>query len=336
MRLMLGITESKKELSSLENRVAILKKVLKAHVFDISGSKSTLYHLLQGLGLKYNNGTISYSNSNIHSVKMSLDNYHIPNENEAYISYGCINQNARVLEVLMEEKGGKSTDLNATAFFLPLLLPQLYSSMTLDYGKWFEEHSLKAYLHKTVRFHLPYEKSAIDYIKLFNAKGFCFEQIEDDIRISSIYSKHGVSIPLASKTQAYLKSIKNLDQVLNEQPKTISNILDEGRGQLKNLWLSYLIEKELYGKAAFMMIYDKSRPNLDKDVMEYHLEKGFRERLLQVSKQKFNSQKATILRRSAFAISSFLGGSRYKEEEVFNGFKDELTDYSKGYGIYLS
>ncbi|MCM4152964.1 hypothetical protein DHD05_15340 [Arenibacter sp. N53] len=336
MRMMLGIKESKKELKTLENRVSILKKVLEANVFDISGSQTTLFHLLQGLGLKYSNGSISYSNSNIHSVKMFLDNYHIPNENEAYISFGCINQNEKVLEVLMEEKGCKALDLSATAFFLPMLLPQLYSSMTLDYGKRFEEHSLKAYLHKTERLHLPYEKSASDYIKLFNAKGFNFKQIEDDICISSIYSKHGVSIPLALKTQAYLKSIKNLDQVLNEQPKALSNIMDEGRGQLKNLWLSYLIEKELYGKAAFMMIYDKLRPNLDKDVMEYHLEKGLREWLLQVSKQKLNSQQATILRRSAFAFSSLLGGSHYKEEEVFNGFKDELTDYSKRNGIYLS
>jgi hypothetical protein len=332
----LGITEVKKELKTLENRVSILKMTLEANVFDITGNKSTLFHLLQGLGLKYGNGRISYINSNIHFVEMQLDNYHIPNDKEAYISFGSIHQNVRILETLMEVKGGKGTDISATAFFLPMLLPQLYGSLTSDYGKWYEEHSLKAYLHKTERLHLHYEKSATDYIKLFNAKGFNFKLIGNDISITSIYSKHGVSIPLALKTQAYLKSIKNLDQVLNEQSKTLSNIMDEGRGQLKNLWLSYLIEKELYGKVAFMMIYDKLRPNLDKDVMEYHLEKGLREWLLQVSKQKLNSQQATILRRSAFAFSSLLGGSHYKEEEVFNGFKDELTDYSKRNGIYLS
>ena len=332
----LGITEVKKELKTLENRVSILKMTLEANVFDTTGNKSTLFHLLQGLGLKYDNGRISYINSNIHFVEMQLDNYYIPNENEAYISFGSINQNERILETLMEVKGGKGTDISATAFFLPMLLPQLYGSMTSDYGKWYEEHSLKAYLHKTERLHLQYEKSASDYIKLFNVKGFYFEQIGYKISLSSIYSKHGVSIPLASKTEAYLKSIKNLDQLLNEQSKTLSNIMDEGRGQLKNLWLSYLIEKELYGKAAFMMIYDKLRPNLDKDVMEYHLEKGLREQLHQVSKQKLNSQQATILRRSAFAFSTLLRNRPYKDEEVFNGFKDELTDYSKRNGIYLS
>ena len=336
MRDMLGISEANKEHKTLENRVSILKKVLEAHVFDISESKSTLFHLLQSLGLKYGNGRISYINSNIHFVEMQLDNYYIPNDKEAYISFGSIHQNVRILETLMEVKGGKGTDISATAFFLPMLLPQLYGSMTSDYGKWYEEHSLKAYLHKTERLHLQYEKSASDYIKLFNVKGFYFEQIGYKISLSSIYSKHGVSIPLASKTEAYLKSIKNLDQLLNEQSKTLSNIMDEGRGQLKNLWLSYLIEKELYGKAAFMMIYDKLRPNLDKDVMEYHLEKGLREQLHQVSKQKLNSQQATILRRSAFAFSTLLRNRPYKDEEVFNGFKDELTDYSKRNGIYLS
>ncbi|MCM4166582.1 hypothetical protein KCTC52924_03523 [Arenibacter antarcticus] len=332
----LGISEANKELKTLKNRASILKTAMEANVFDVSGNKSILFHLLQGLGLKYDNGKISYSNSNVHSVKMLLDNYQIPNENEAYISFGSINQNERVLQLLTEVQGAKGTDLGATAFFLPMLLPQIYSSMAPDYRKKFEEYSLKAYLRNAEGIHLSYEKSPRDYIQLFNAKGFYFEQREDEIYISSIYSNQGVSSPLGSKNQAYIKSIKNLDTVLNDQSKTISNITDKGRGEFKNLWLSCLIEKGLYRKASFMMVYDKLRPNLDKDIMEYHLEKGLREQLLDVSKQKLNSQQATILRRSAFAFSSLLGGSHYNEEEVFNGFKDELTDYSKRNGIYLS
>ncbi len=328
MRKELKLTETKKEIKTLENRVSILTKVLGANVFDTTGNNSIPFYLVQGLGLKYSDGKISYRNSKTHSVRKFLENFHLLKANESYISTGSIHQNGKVLEMLMETETGKDTDLKATAFFLPILLPELYDAMAPEYRKRFEEHSLRAYLATAEQLQAPYEKSPTDYIKLFNGKGFYFEQKQDKLYVSSIYSKHPVGIPIEPKTQKYLKSVKDLDAMLNRQSKTLDEINEKGRGQLKNLWLSHMIEKQLYGKAAFMMIHDGLRPNLDKEVMEHHMGNGLREKIVEVSNKKIKYQQASILRKSVYAFSSLLGGG-YKEEEIFNGFKDEFTDFGK-------
>ena len=51
--------------------------------------------------------------------------------------------------------------------------------------------------------------------------------------------------------------------------------------------------------------------------------------------QKINRELAAVLRKSAYAFSSIMGGKDYVEEEAFNGFKDELTDYSKYRGVFM-
>ena len=182
---------------------------------------------------------------------------------------------------------------------------------------------------------MRYEKSPADYIKLFNAKGFYFERKENAIHIGSIYSKSSVTIPLAKKTQSYLNSIKNVDSLLTQQNKIIGQIQDNAQGQLKNLWVTHLVELNLYDKATYMMVYDGVHPNLHHEVMEHHLDEGLREKILEVSNQKINRELAAVLRKSAYAFSSILGGKDFVEEEAFNGFKDELTDYSKYSSVFV-
>lgn len=280
---------------------------------------SLILYLTRPLGLKYDGEKVSYRNSNAHSVALSLQDFNLPEKNEAYISTGSIRQNEKVLKTLIEEVDKKDADLNASSFFLPLLLPELYSSMTDSYREQFEKESLRVYLKTSERSHSSYEKSPVDYIKLFNAKGFYFEQKQDKIYVRSVYSKQPVSIPLARKTQAYLNSIKNLDKVLSEQKHSIENITGQGQDQLNNLWLGYLIEKRLYGKQA----------------MQQHLENGLRNKIVEVSNQKISHQRAIILRKGLYAFSALLGGSGYKEVEMFNGFKDEFTDFTKWKGMFM-
>lgn len=253
----------------------------------------------------------------------------------AYISTGSIRQNDKVLKMLVEEVDKKDADLNASSFFLPLLLPELYSSMTDVYREQFERESLKAYLKTSERSHSAYEKSPVDYIKLFNAKGFYFELKQDKIYLRSIYSKQPISIQLAPKTQSYLNSIKNLDRVLSEQKNSIENLTEKNQNQLNNLWLGYLVEKGLYGKAAYAIVHQKVRPNLGKQAMEHHMENGLRNKIVQVSNQKISHQRAAVLRKGLYAFSALLGGSGYKEEEMFNGFKDEFTDFTKRKGMFM-
>tara|TARA_R110000765_G_scaffold9911_3_gene30852 strand:+ start:32646 stop:34952 length:2307 start_codon:yes stop_codon:yes gene_type:complete len=328
-RASLNETETKKEIKTLENRASIINRVLENNVFDTKENKNIPFYLMRSLGLKYGGGQVSFMNSNAHAVKMLVTDFQLPKTDLSYISTGSIGQNAKVLEMLTTDAEGKKSELNASSFFLPLLFPELYGSMTQLYRQKYEEKSLKAYLRTAEQFHIAHEKSPADYIRLFNAKGFYFEQRQGKLHMSSMYSKHPVSIPLTPKTQAYLKSVKNLDTLLIGQFKTLENIVEKGRGHLKNLWLGYLIEKGLYGKAAYAMVHETIRPNLANEAMEHHLENGLRDEILEVSERKINYQQAAILRKSVYAFSALLGGKGYKEEEVFNGFKDELTDFGK-------
>ena len=67
---------------------------------------------------------------------------------------------------------------------------------------------------------------------------------------------------------------------------------------------------------------------------EYHMENGLREKLIEMSNRKVSAEQASLLRKSVYAFSSLLGGD-YKEEDVFNGFKDEFTDYSKYKSLFI-
>jgi len=59
------------------------------------------------------------------------------------------------------------------------------------------------------------------------------------------------------------------------------------------------------------------------------MDNGLREKIVAAANQKINAKHARLLRRSVYAFSSLLGKSNYREEEVFNGFRDELTDYGR-------
>lgn len=326
--------ESRKEAKALEDRVSLFKKVLERDVFNITENRSLPYYLLQGLGLKYAGGKAFFVNSNAHSVASKIEDYHIPLEINNYISTGSINQNLKVLETLTAAEKGKKSDISATAFFLPLLLPELYGSMNPEYQIQFEAHSLRAYHRKAEQFNMPLEKSPIDYIRLFNARGFYFVKKEEVLHLRSSYSKNETGIPLSAKTQAYLKSSADLDAVLAAQKESIIKINEDGQLDLKNLWVSYLIERGVYDRVAYVMVHEGVRPNLHREVLEYHMEKGLRNSIRAVSNKKINLQQAAILRKRVYAFSSLLGG-KYREEEVFNGFKDELTDYSKRRSIFI-
>ncbi len=66
------------------------------------------------------------------------------------------------------------------------------------------------------------------------------------------------------------------------------------------------------------------------------MENGLKETILSVSKKQIDAKQARLLRRSMYAISNLLGNRNPKSKEIFNGFKDELTDYSKYKGKGIS
>jgi len=329
------VTESRKEKEVLHQKSILIENVLGRFIFDVKSEKAVVFDLLQSLGVKYVRGNIAYLNSNTHQVPLAISNFVLPETADSYISTGFINQNERVLDALVKDLSVKEAGINGNSFFLPVVFPRLYKAMSDGHRAKFEKLSLKAYQTVAEKQHAPFEKSAKDYIRLFNQKGFYFVRTNKNIFLYSIYSKCHDGIRLHPKTELYVSALKDLDSVLNGQRAILDTITSQGRGHLKNLWVSYLIEKQFYDKAAFMLATDDVLPNLAPEVLKFHMDNGLREKTVAAAHKKVNVRHARLLRRSVYAFSSLLGKSNYHEEEVFNGFRDELTDYGKFRSAYI-
>ncbi len=321
--------ESAKEERQLKEKSELIKMVIASPIFDLKSKKGLRLELLESVGVRYSGRTIRHVNSSKHRVDLNLGNLQLPDRIDFHASPGFIRENEKVLDGLLNQKTEKEIGLNPTAIFLPLMFPNLYEAMAKEYRIKFETWNLKAYIKHAEQIHGHFEKSPEDYIRFFNAKGFYFKKREGNMYIGSIYSKYPVDVQLAPKIQAYLSSSTGLYQVLEHQPILLQNIKNQGQDHLKNLWSSYLIERGRYHKAAYLMELEGVKPNLPPEILDFHMKNGLRETLFSVSKKHINMKQARLLKRRIYAIRNLLGSRSPKEEAVFNGFKDELTDYSK-------
>lgn len=71
-------------------------------------------------------------------------------------------------------------------------------------------------------------------------------------------------------------------------------------------------------------------------MVHHHMDNGLREIMTTAAARQSNIQQNRLLRKGVYAISSIMGSWGKRQEEVYNGFKDELTDYSKYKGKGLS
>ena len=321
--------ESIREERELQAKAGLIKQVIDKQLFDPPGQREFLFELLQSLGTKYDRGILTYANSYQYGVKLDLGHEPIPNQNEFYASPGFMKENQKVLDGLLNDKTSKEIKPGPNAIFLPMIFPNLCGAMASPYRKKFESLSLRAYYKYAERAQVSFEKSPNDYVAFFNAKGFYFEKRGEKMCIGSIYSKYPVEVSIAPKTQAYLESSINLDNILNGQTKILEDIGTNGRDNLKNLWSGYLLERGQYNKVAHLYLLEGVRPNLPIEILEHHMENGLKEALFAVSKQQIDAKRARLLRQGMYSLGSLLGGKSLKEDEVFKGFKDELTDYSK-------
>lgn len=330
------ITESVREEKDLNTKADLIKKSIDKQLFNTTKQQGVLFELLHSFGTKYDRGILSYANSYRHQIKLDISHVSFPDKIDFYASPHFVKENEKVLDGLLNDKKAKEIGLSSTAIFLPLMFPKLYDAMAATYREKFERLSMKAYYKYAERMQVSFEKSPNDYIHFFNDKGFYFERREDRLSIGSIYSKYPVRVPLPPKTQAYLESSKDLNKTLNNQVEILEDIRTHGRDNLKNLWSTHLIERGQYKKAAYLFVLDGVRPNLPLQILEHHMENGFKEALSAVSQKQMDKKQARLLRNSVYALGNLLGSRNPKEEEVFNGFKDELTDYSKYKGRGIS
>ena len=116
--------------------------------------------------------------------------------------------------------------------------------------------------------------------------------------------------------------------VLKEQDKVINGLVEDSRDNLKNLWTGYLTEKGFYNSVTYMMTNENIEPNLHKEIVQYHLENGLQKTIQEAITRKSAMEHNRVLKKSTRAASSLME-SRGNDEEAFNGFKDELTDWRK-------
>ncbi len=321
--------ETKREKAALQDKFNLIGKVLKNKIFNVGTEQGSVRLLFQALGIKYCYDQLSYTNSDRHTIPVKLGKLPFPEAMENYVSSGFVRQNHLMLKMLLDGSSESGTKLTATAMFLPMIFPKLYKRMSPEYRTKYEGLALSAYIKDAERMHAPFEKSAKDYIAFFNAKGFYFIKGEEGLRVKSIYTGNEASHSLPRRTSLYLGSIPDLSNVLQKQKPIIQDLLEEGRSNLKNLWAGHLMERGMYDKVAFMLTAEKVYPNLHREIVQHHMDNGLRESVKMESARHSNIQQNRLLRKGVYAVSSLLGSSSKKAEEVYNGFRDEFTDFTK-------
>lgn len=331
------VQELVREDRQLTGKAELIRQASDKRLFDAPRQLEILFELVRSLGTDYGRGVLRYSNSHRHQVKLNLGQIPLPKQIDFYASPGFIRENEKILDGLLNDRAEKEMRPSPTTIFLPLMFPNLYGAMAQKYRQRFERLSLKAYHKYAERRQVSIEKSPKDYIKFFNQKGFKFEKREGKLYIGSIYSKYPVSVPIAPKTQAYLESSTDLNRVLGEQTRVLENIETSGRANLKSLWAGHLVETGQYKKAAYLFVLHGVRPNLPLQQLEHHMQNGLKQALGSVSQKQVDRKQARLLRKGVYALGNMLASNSYIEEEMFNGFKDELTDYSKykGRGLWM-
>lgn len=329
--------ENKKEKALLDDKFKLIGNILEKRIFNVGTEQGSIRLLFQALGVKYHDNQLSFTQSNKHTVPVKLGHLPFPKNMENYVSTGFVRQNHLLLEMLTEQSSENSPKLTAAAMFLPMIFPKLYELMNPDYKRQYESVALGSYIKNAERMHAPFEKSARDYIALFNAKGFYFIKGEKGFEVKSIYTYNETSCTLPRRTSQYLGSIPDLSTVLKQQYPVINKLVEEGRNKLENLWTGHLIERGVYDKATFMITAENVRPNLHREMVQHHMDNGLRKYMNQVIERKTSIQQNRLLKEGVYAINSLLGGSSKKNKETYNGFKDELTDWSKykGQGVRL-
>lgn len=317
----------KRETQLLESQSQLISKVIEQCVFGLNLTTDTRGELFQSLGLAYENGSVRYLDSSVHSIPFDMGNFNT-RPNEMKFPSAFIREHEKVLRLLVGANP-KSESLYARSYFLPMVFKGLYSQMAKEDKKTFESHALYAYWKTIERMNQSFEKSPKDYLHFLNHQGLHVSEIDGDMYLHAIYGETDATIPLDQKTKAYLNSLPDKNIVFKNQHTHISLLKRNGRDSLEHLWTGYLIQNEYYKKAAYLIIFKGIRPNLAPEIMEFHMQKGLKKVILEVAQDQNNYKNRKLILASAYTIGSLLGSQKGRNELEFNPFKDELTDYSK-------
>lgn len=322
-------TETIKEREALQGKFDLIGDVLRKGVFNVGATDGSVRNLFQSLGVRYQNNKLLFADSDKYSVPVTLGKLPFPKTMAEYVSDGFVRQNHLILETMTKQEADNISKQTAISFFLPMVFPGLFERMNSDYRQRFECLALGSYLKHAERMHESFEKSPKDYIAFFNAKGFYFEKGENGFMVKSIYTGINSSYPIPKRTSLYLSSIPDLETSLKEQYPIIENLTEYKRDNLKNLWASHFMELGYYERVAYMLTDENVYPNLHREVVEHHMEKGLRKTIQERMVRKSAIQQNRLLRKGVGSFGSLLDKPIGNHQEDYNGFKDELTDWNK-------
>ncbi|MCM4169211.1 hypothetical protein KCTC52924_00727 [Arenibacter antarcticus] len=325
-----------KEKQQLQKKADLIQRARDRLFTSTLDQREVLGTLVQSLGVRYDKGVLIYANSKLHQVPIDLGSHLLQTSVNPYMPIGFARENEKLLEGLLHDKSAKEIKPGPTALFLPMVFPKLYNAMAPTFRERFDTLALQAYHRYAERMQAPFEKSPRDYIAFFNARGFYFEQQGGKLRVGSMYSKHSVTVSLSAKMQDYLQSSSEFPSTMATQPLILNHMIAQGQDNLNSLWMGHLMERGLYKQVAYSYVSEGVLPNLPPELVEHHMANGFKEALVAVATQRNRQERASMLRTGWDALDTLIGPATSKEEEASNGFKDELTDYSKKKGNWLT
>ncbi|WP_026811280.1 relaxase/mobilization nuclease domain-containing protein [Arenibacter latericius] len=178
-----AINKEKEQLQKKADLIQRASDQLFQHTLD---QREVLGALVQSLGVRYDNGTLTYANSRCHQVPVDLGGDLLQTSANHYIPPGFARENEKLLEGLLHGKSAKEIKPGPTALFLPMVFPKLYNAMAPTFRERFDTLALQAYHRYAERMQAPFEKSPKDYIAFFNARGF----LDYLLNLGLIFSSH--------------------------------------------------------------------------------------------------------------------------------------------------
>lgn len=329
-------TACNKEKQQLQKKADLIQRARGQLFTNTMDQREVLSALVQSLGVRYDGGTLTYANSKFHQVPVDLGGNLLETSVKLYIPFAFERENEKLLEGILNNKSAKEIKPGPTTIFLPMVFPKLYNAMAPTFRERFDSLALKAYHRYGESIQATFEKSPRDYIAFFNARGFYFEEKRGKLRVGSMYSKYPVTVALSTKMQKYLQSSPELPSAMATQPIILNKIIASGQDNLKSLWMGHLMERGLYKQAAYSYVLEGVTPNLPMEIVEHHMENGFKEALVAVTTERDRQERASMLQAGWNTLDMLMGTTTSNEKEAYNGFKDELTDYSKYKDNWLS
>ncbi|MBB3125244.1 hypothetical protein FHS04_002788 [Mesoflavibacter sabulilitoris] len=319
------LIEKRSTLKNIETKQLLNKSILIKKILNQENLEP--YKLIQSLGLVYNNFSLSDRNHNEINMPFKLGKVTPPKELNNFLSSGFIANNTKMLNYLFGIE--KEVKFNSSAFYLPMIFPSIYENLSPEITQKFEDKVIPIFLKDVVKKTAIYQKNPEHFIEHLNAKKVFIIKDKSKFyyRTPLNNSKYEVEVSTAN----YLKQLSNDSKIFEDQTQKLYtlNTPQDKRNHLNQLWVTQLIENGIYDKAAYLMDKETINPLIHQEVYDYHLKNGLQKQLNDEKLKSINNIDKKEYSKSSRKIKGIYNGTG-GNYEAYNGFKDELTDYSKG------